>query len=146
MLLRNRLLFPLLVLAVGCGRSGPDLQPVSGLVTVNQRPLEAGRILFRPLGGTEGKATSAGIQQGEFTVTCQDGLVPGKYRVEIEAAVDLGFAIDDDVAFAQRGRKPLPPNPVPPKFNRDSTLTASVAPGDNNILEFNLDVPTPSKK
>lgn len=146
MLLRVLLLFPLLALAAGCGRSGPDLQPVSGLVTVNQRPLEAGRILFRPLDGTVGKATSAGIQQGEFTVTRQDGLVPGEYRVEIEAALDLGFEIDDDVAFAKRGRKPLPPNPVPPKFNRQSTLTASVAGGEVNILEFDLDVPHPSKK
>lgn len=146
MLPRVLILLPLLVLTTGCGRTGPDLQPVSGVVTVNQQPLEAGRILFRPLDGTEGKAASAGIQQGEFTVTRQDGLAPGKYRVEIEAAVDLGFEIDDDVAFARRGGKPLPPNPVPPKFNRNSTLTASVAPGDNNILEFNLDVPAPSKK
>jgi hypothetical protein len=144
MSLRVSFVLPLLSLIVGCGRSGPDLQAVNGLVTVNQRPLEAGRILFRPLDGTVGKATSAGIAQGEFTVTRQDGLVPGEYRVEIEAALDLGFEFDDDVAFAKRGGKPLPPNPVPPKFNRQSTLTASVAGGEANVFEFDLDVPNPS--
>lgn len=135
----------LLALAAGCSR-GPDLQPVSGLVTVNQQPLSAGVIRFCPLQGTRGRASSAGVCDGEFAIPRKDGLVPGEYRVEIEAAVDLGFAIDDDVAFATRGAKPLPPNPVPPKFNRQSTLTAAVAPGDDNILEFDLDVPQPSKK
>lgn len=135
----------LLALAVGCSR-GPDLQPVSGLVTVNQQPLSAGVIRFRPLQGTRGRASSAGVRGGEFAIPRGDGLVPGEYRVEIEAAVDLGFEIDDDIAFAKRGGKPLPPNPVPPKFNRQSTLTAAVAAGDDNILEFDLDVSQPSKK
>lgn len=136
----------LLALAAGCGRSGADLQPVSGVVTVNQQPLSAGVIRFCPLQGTKGRASSAGVRDGEFTIPRKDGLVPGEYRVEIEAAVDLGFEIDDDIAFAKRGGKPLPPNPVPPRFNRNSTLTAAVAPGDDNILEFDLDVPQPLKK
>ena len=137
----------LAVAATGCsGRQAPDLQAVSGLVTINQQPLNAGRIVFRPLQGTEGRASSAGIQQGEFRILRDDGLVPGKYRVEIEAVQDLGFAIDDDVAFAQRGGKPLPPNPVPAKFNRKSELTATVAANQDNSLQFDLDVADSQRK
>ena len=53
--------------------------------------------------------------------------------------MNLGFAIDDEAAFAKRGGKPLPPNPIPPQFNRDSQLVVEVKSGEEN----NYDVAVP---
>ena len=53
----------------------------------------------------------------------------------------LGFALDDEASFALRGGAPLPPNPIPPEYNRQSRLTTEVKAGHN---EYNFDVPDPA--
>lgn len=128
-----------IAVVVGCGQSGPVRAPIQGKVTVGGQPLAAGRILFTPLAPNSGPATSAMITAGEYTIPQADGPVVGKNRVEVEAQLNLGFAIDDEAAFAKRGGKPLPPNPIPPQFNRESQLVVEVVPGDANT--FNIEVP-----
>jgi hypothetical protein len=124
---------------VGCGQSGPARAPIQGKVTFGGQPLAAGRILFTPVAPNAGPATSAAVTNGEYTIPASEGPVVGTNRVEIEAQPNLGFAIDDEAAFAKRGGKPLPPNPIPPQYNRDSQLVVEVKPGEENT--FNVDVP-----
>jgi hypothetical protein len=125
----------------GCGRStAPERHAFSGIVNVNGEPLAAGRIRFMPRVGTEGPSASAGILAGRFAVEKPEGLIAGVYRVEIEALDDLGFALDDEAAFAKRGGKPLPPNPIPGKYNRNSSLTAAISSTSDNEFKFNLEV------
>jgi hypothetical protein len=64
--------------------------------------------------------------------------VTGQNRVEVEADLNLGFALDDEAAFAKRGGRPLPPNPVPPAFNSQSTLTADVKSGAENTFDISI--------
>jgi hypothetical protein len=131
---------------VGCGSSGLRREHVLGEVTLNGKSLPSGRIRFVPMDQNKIQAT-AGIQQGKFELPGDEGLPAGDYRVEIEGDVDLGFAIDDDVAFSNRNRKrPLPAPPVPAEYNRNSTLTATVIPGRTNPLDFPLTFKTSVKK
>ena len=141
-----------LVIAVafghGCSRepASPPRFPVTGTVTVNGEPLQAGRIRFSPLTGTSTPGTSVGVVDGSYLTTVEEGLMEGEYRVEIEAEEDLGFELDDDQAYAKRGGKPLPPNQIPPQFNRKSTLEATVmADADNDFL-FNLEFKPRTRK
>lgn len=119
----------------GCGSAGLQREHVVGEVTVNGKSLESGRIRFISDGGQ--LQTTAGIQEGRFELASTEGLPAGDYRVEIESDPDLGFPIDDDVAFAKRGRKRIAPKaPIPAQYNRDSTLTVTVVPGCTNPLDF----------
>ena len=124
--------------AAGCGNSGPTRAPIRGKVTVAGQPLAAGRILFTPISPNQGPATSAVVTAGEYEIPEEDGPVVGANRVEVEAELNLGFAIDDEAAFAKRGGKPLPPNPIPPRFNRESQLVVEVKAGEENSYDISI--------
>jgi hypothetical protein len=129
--------------AAGCGQSGPARAPIQGKITVGGKPLTAGRILFTPVAPTKGPAASARITAGEYKLDKGDGPVVGQNRVEVEGDLNLGFAIDDEAAFAKRGGRPLPPNPIPAAFNSQSTLTAEVKSGETNT--FDVAIPAASQ-
>jgi hypothetical protein len=124
----------------GCGGSdGLSRGAVQGRVTIGGAPLAKGRILFLPQAPTSGPTVSATVENGVYELPRHEGPVAGTNRVQVEAALDLGFAIDDEAAFAQRGGRPLPPNPVPPEFNRNSTLVVEIKADDEN--SFDVTVP-----
>ena len=129
------------MLLAGCGNAGPTRAPIQGKVTVGGQPLAAGRILFTPIAPNQGPATSAAITAGEYKIRKADGPVVGQNRVEVEADLNLGFAIDDEAAYAKRGAKPLPPNAIPAQFNRDSQLVVEVKAGEDN--SYDVIVPQP---
>lgn len=126
------------VAIAGCSESGPLRAPIHGKVTVAGQPLAAGRILFTPVAPNQGPATSAVITAGEYKIPKDEGPVIGSNRVEVEADLNLGFALDDEASFAKRGGKPLPPNPIPPQFNRDSQLVVEVKPGAENSYDVTV--------
>jgi len=107
-------------------------------VTVGGQPLAKGRILFVPVAPNKGPATSALVDAGTYRIPKNEGPVAGKNRVEVEADLNLGFSLDDEAAFAKRGGKPLPPNSVPPQFNRESQLVAEVKPGAENTFDVSI--------
>ena len=126
--------------ATGCGGpSGPERTAVHGNVTLGNAPLKAGRIVFTPQKPTEGPAVSAVITDGAYTLSEEEGPVPGRHRVQVEAELDLGFPIDDDIAFAQRQGAPLPRNPIPPQYNQQSEQFVELAPDKDN--EYHLVIP-----
>ena len=130
--------FCLLAMLAGCGNSGPQRVPVAGKVMVGGKPLAGGRILFIPVEPNHGPTASAGIKNGEYRIPKAEGPVAGQNRVEVEADLNLGFAIDDEAAYAKRQGRPLPPNPIPPQYNRDSTLVAEVKAGQDNTYDVTI--------
>jgi hypothetical protein len=120
---------------IGCGSSGPPRAAIHGRVTAGGQPLAAGRIIFIPFAPNEGPAASARIVNGEYTLSDDDGPVVGANRVQIEADLNLGFELDDEAAFAQRGGMPLPPQPIPAEFNTQSTRTVEVKAGEDNSYD-----------
>src|SRR4051812_16822548 len=72
---------------IGCGEGGPKLVPVSGIATVNGKPLEGAEIIFTPdpsnnIGQTASDATGP---EGNYKAMTRgrSGVVPGKYKVVI---------------------------------------------------------------
>lgn len=75
----------LLMAIVGCGTDdGLGRRAVSGTVTLDGTPLADGSITFEPI---EKSTTSSGaiIAGGKYSITREQGLPPGKYRVVINA-------------------------------------------------------------
>lgn len=80
----------MLILTPGCGQKGPKLVPVSGVVTVDEKPLRGGFVRVvpesgRPSGGTIG--TDGRFMLGCFTKN--DGCITGNHRIEVSGFVNL---------------------------------------------------------
>lgn len=136
-------LLPFLVVATGCGGSELKRQRAWGVVQLDQTPLAAGTIRFVPSGDTRGPATVAPVKDGFFELPADVGPLVGNHRVEIEASVDPGFAIDDEAAYmaamaAAKG-PPIPSQPIPSRYNRMTTLEVEVTDDpEANTYEFML--------
>lgn len=132
------------MMLIGCGKSheGPIRFDVHGSIMLDNQPLEAGRIRFIPQEPATGPAASGVIARGTYEIPASEGAVVGKHRVEIEAAIDPGFPIDDDVAFATaaevRGANVLPRNPIPERYNRLTRLSVEVTPDGERNFDFQL--------
>lgn len=149
-------------LVAGCGRRGPDVQYVEGVVTVQGRPLAGATVCFYSVGGglpgagqtdAEGRYTlttpnarpAAGATVGEFTVTVE------KYedlRVEFPppppASDAQGFARWNEemrVIVAKRDQQ-RPKLLTPEIYSRAATtpLKATVKKGKNTGPEFSFDL------
>ena len=75
------------VVLCGCGDGRPDRVLVSGQVLIDGEPLTYGFIRFVPQGGRPagGKLSD----EGRFTLSCydkNDGITPGKHRVEVDGS------------------------------------------------------------
>lgn len=126
----------------GCSsKSGPDRVAVAGTVSLDGEPIKTGCIRFIPTEATKGPAAVAIIQEGAYSLSNNDGPVAGILRVEIEATNFQDFELDDEEAYADRaakGKPPLKKNPVPPIYNRNSTLTAQLTTDGNRTFDFPL--------
>lgn len=125
-----------IVCSSGCSDTGAPRGAVQGRVTIGGQPLAKGRILFLPIAPNEGPTVSGAVANGEYALARHEGPLAGPNRVELEADLNLGFPIDDEAAFAQRGGRPLPPNPIPPEFNRNSKLAIEIKTGEDNVLDI----------
>jgi hypothetical protein len=141
---RAGLVLPALALAIvsGCGGDdGPARVAVRGSVSLDNQPLAAGVIRFIPTGESSGPAAMAVIKDGVYELEPSEGPIVGTHRVEIEATDYLGFAIDDEAAFAQnveQKKRPPPKNPLPEIYNRRSTLTAVIDSDEPHEFDFPL--------
>jgi hypothetical protein len=138
-LLRLRLLVPLLLLAVAAG-CGSGRYPVSGRVTYEDgSPVEAGIVIGEATVNDELVGVQGNIERdGSFrwgADTPGDGALPGEYRV-IVVPVSLG---DSELA---EGKLPA----VHSKFTRYETsgITFEVKP-EENVLNIRVARPNPRR-
>lgn len=126
-----RLAPTLVVLAVAlsglsCGSSDqPELGQVSGTVTMDGKPLPNAQVVFSPEKGRPSMAITD--ESGKYALTyIRDvkGAVPGKHTVRITA---VRVSTSD-----REGAAPVK-EPIPAKYNANTTLTAQVEPGENTV-------------
>jgi hypothetical protein len=113
----------LFLIAAGCGKSGLEVAPVKGRVTLDGRPLSTVDIVFQPEDGKR-PATSRTNEEGNYELMYkrgQNGAPVGQHTVRI------GFT---------SGIVAKPPN-VPAKYNTASELKQEVKSGPNEI-DFDL--------
>ena len=128
-----------MVALAGCGGSidGLPREAVSGTVTLDGQPLAAGAIQFFPETKAGGVAVSGGspVEDGEFSITRDYGLVPGSYKVAINAAEPES----PDKRTKGHSRKGAPiEDIIPARYNSQTTLTAEIERGGSNRLKFEL--------
>jgi hypothetical protein len=124
----------LLLLAValglgGCGSRGrpaPKRVPVNGTVTLNGQPMADGTIYFKTIG--TGAVDGIEIKGGKF----EGGAQTGDRRVEIsqfreEGYINMGF-----------GKIPNKVDKIPTRYNKKSTLKATVKDGGPNEFHFEV--------
>ncbi|MDR3199762.1 MAG: hypothetical protein LBU34_17995 [Planctomycetaceae bacterium] len=132
----------------GCQHNNPDgRENVSGRILLNGQPLEgSARIVFDPLDGDSRNGGSGQILSGNFFLTQQDGVKPGKYCVRIFATVTY-----DKTTNAPATKETLDYNEytmdiIPPEFNVDSSLEFEVIKGKKNIYNYNIETPFKPKR
>jgi len=107
----------------GCSRSGPDLAPVSGRVTLNGKPVENIKVMFHPDGE---KSPSLGR-------TDKDGAYLLRYKRGVEGgSVGWNVVRLQTVTEVTHG-----PQLVPQKYISGSDLRREVKAG-NNTFDFEL--------
>jgi hypothetical protein len=129
-----------LVLALGCGSR--KLAPVSGKVTLNDKPLANAMVSFQPIapaGTTEAGPGSTGKtnEKGEFTLKSssgQDGAWVGEHRVIISSLASKPGQED------RRGGPKLQET-IPERYNSQTTLKFTVKPGGSKEADFKLTSP-----
>src|SRR5438552_2754489 len=102
----------LALLPAACGKKGPSTVPVSGRITLNNRPLANAVVTFSLADGKPSDESSARTDaQGNYSlrlkVNHRDGAVPGRHRVRI-SLFDRG-----DARTPARGQQ------LPPGYNHN---------------------------
>src|SRR4051794_1849999 len=130
-----------LLCLVGCGGSGPKLVPVTGIVTLNGKPLEGAAVSFHPdpsnKEGLPGEDTTG--PQGNYKITTKgrSGVVPGKYHIVVsKLLVDptkVNEAFKDDPFMAQMS--------TGPEVGKDAAKIAALR--EKNTIEASFDREVP---
>jgi hypothetical protein len=130
-----------LPITIGCsGR--PPLAKVKGKVTLDDKPLAKGTIIFE----TAGQRPATGrIENGEIVeISCYqtgDGVPVGSHKVAISATEDAASAVVENPGGGKApGGNYMSGKSLIPLYYNDpnmSGLTAEIKPGDN-MLEFKL--------
>ena len=125
----------------GCGDKDPqNRQALSGRVSMNGDPLDAGIVEFSPQG--QGSISSGAlIKNGQYAIESSKGLPPGKYLVRLYAAAK---------SSSSEQAPPGPPGPpvrsstrpikgqIPPQYNVRSTLVVEVVGDGSNVFDFDV--------
>ena len=125
----------MLLIPPGCGRSGPEMAPVSGRVAYQGKPVPKGTIAFVPVAPNGRTATGALGPDGSYTLQTEepeDGAQLGEYRVTISA--------HDEVVLDYTPAQPIKPKLLaPPQYENPETsgLKKTVVHG-SNVFDFDL--------
>ena len=116
----------------GCG-SGDGREEVSGGVTLDGTPLDAGVISFAAPDARL-PAAEAAITDGAYEIPADKGLRPGHYRVAIDSADTSG-----KTASPTGYPTPIPISRIPIKYNGETVLSADVTEAGDNRFDFALE-------
>jgi hypothetical protein len=127
---------------MGCSPPAEDNLPreaITGTVTFDGGPLARGTIQFRPATQAEATASGAMIDDGRFAIPRDQGLVPGKYKVQIDSREDAAAPLaGGELPGAIPVAKKKPAALIPPRYNTRTELTAEVKSGGPNEFTFDL--------
>jgi hypothetical protein len=124
-----RICFVLLVISfAGCGKTGAELAPVTGRITLDGKPLGNADILFQPA-GSKPPSSGRADADGRYQLVYKRGVMGG-----VIGSNTVRITISPDVVAN-------PPN-IPARYNTESELTKEVKSGPN---EFNFDLTTNDK-
>ena len=115
---------------LGCSPDGR--MAVTGTVTLDGKPLDSGAISFRPGPGNTSNSSGGQIERGQFHLSANCGLYPGKYLVTVQAFKPTGRMVMDP----QFGKKVSEQAAI--EFNEAGKLEASVTAGAENHFDFQL--------
>jgi hypothetical protein len=121
---------------LGCSEdayTGAKRYAVSGMVTVDDKPMPAGVISFLPQG--EGRVSGAPIRDGTYTIPEEKGVNAGTYRVEIHWSKPTGRKVHDP----DTGEEIMDEleEGLPDKYHKNSELSVDVSP-DQTTFDFDL--------
>ena len=137
-LLLCMLLLMLTVAAIGCGKRGPELAPVTGKVTFKGKPLPFGTVIFMP---ESGKTSTGNIQpDGTFRMVTSDrgdGAAVGKNKVRIACFTNQDPSKKGAGPAGIALGKPL----IPQKYLSPETsgIEVEVQSGSNDPVVFELE-------
>lgn len=83
---------------IGCGSSGPEMAPVTGVVTLDGAPVADAAVMFMPEGGGR-PATGVTDAEGKFaleTAEPGDGALIGKHKVTVTGVKVTGMQATED--------------------------------------------------
>ncbi len=126
-----------IVVAIGCGPADRR-QAVTGSVTLDGKALSRAIINFRPAPGNQSNSAGAGLEDGEFKIAANQGLLPGDYKVIIQAFEETGRMIIDP----QFGKVP---ETLMIRFQEEKTLEATVSEEGENRFDFELTRTRPAR-
>jgi hypothetical protein len=150
MLIHVRVVMLLAVLSlIGCGgaTSRQPTVPVTGVVTLNDEPVEGAVVVFGAASGQERGATGITDAAGRFHLTTydkDDGAIAGNFTVAISKTERKGGMTPDEEHEAISAGKEVKPAEImdhlPAKYKdgAKSGLTAEVTVGAPNDFEFKL--------
>jgi len=132
----------LIALWIGCdsNRSGLNLVPVEGTITLDGAPLAGADVEFTPqnvqanadgLGGSSGFGNTDDSGHFEMYTASYNGIQPGEYLVRINKVSDP--EITDPEARVPEGKEM-----VPPRYNSRSDLTVEIGEDGDTELQFDL--------
>jgi hypothetical protein len=127
----------------GCGSAGTDIDRhiVSGMVTLDGKPLEGGTIQFSP-GPDVQPAIFSGtsIENGTYRLPSKGGLPPGTYQVSISSAPPPAATSPSDPEEAMKAAENAKPvvERIPPQYNLRTELTITVKDAGETTANFEL--------
>jgi hypothetical protein len=134
---------PLMLLVLGCG--GSNIAPVSGRVTLDNKPLANATVLFEPLSNDKFPGpSSAGKtdERGEYTLQLATSSVRGA-RVGRHKVVITAY--DSNAIPSSGGGGIVPKGLVPRCYNVESELTFEVPAEGSTSADFDLKTPADPK-
>jgi len=155
---QRSLKFSLILLTVfcfGCSGSGTEVElgKVTGVVTMDGKPLADAVVIFIPENGNPSTAQTDAAGKYELAHRGNAmGAIPGKHKVRITTGQPAAPAVDPDAdmsnvtpttgaGFEEAGTpkgKAAKKEPIPAKYNTNTTLTAEVKAGENTF-DFKLE-------
>lgn len=125
----------------GCGGSakGPQLAPVSGVVTLDGQPLAGAHVVFQPAGEKASPSVADTGTDGTFQLAfnrASNGALPGSHTVRITTA---------RIVTADDGKETVVEEKLPERYHAKSELKYDV-PAEGSRFEIALESKGPARK
>lgn len=124
------------VLISGCG-GGTNRLGISGTVNFKGKPLDTGIITFTPVSSETPTQGSAMITAGKYSISREQGLQPGKYRVSISSPDGKTPDGGSDAIPGPTGNFASVER-IPAEYNQKSKHEVEVKKGDKNSFDYSI--------